>query len=102
VLAGELAAAQGAHQKAFAAYEALLREYIGTKQRAAPRFAGIFAPKTRAGLYVRNQIIRALAIPGLARWTAGPGHHRYLAASRLQLAVARSRCDRVNTFRKRS
>lgn len=71
VLAGELAAARGAHQKAFARYEALLRDYIGTKQRGAERFAGVFAPKTRAGLYVRNQVIKALAIPGLTRWTVG-------------------------------
>lgn len=71
VLAGELADARGGHQKAFAKYEALLRDYIGTKQRGAERFAGVFAPKTRAGLYVRNQVIKALAIPGLTRWTVG-------------------------------
>ena len=71
VLAGELADARGGHQKAFAGYEALLRDYISTKQRGAERFAGVFAPTTRAGLYVRNQIIKALAIPGLTRWTVG-------------------------------
>jgi 2-polyprenyl-6-methoxyphenol hydroxylase-like FAD-dependent oxidoreductase len=71
VLAGELAAARGGHQRAFARYESLLRDYIATKQRGAERFAGAMAPKTRAGLYVRNQVVKALAIPGLARRVFG-------------------------------
>ncbi|MGH6716276.1 MAG: FAD-dependent monooxygenase, partial [Bradyrhizobium sp.] len=71
VLAGELADARGGHQMAFARYEALLRDHIATKQRGAERFAGVMAPKTRAGLYVRNQVIKAFEIPGLARWTFG-------------------------------
>jgi 2-polyprenyl-6-methoxyphenol hydroxylase-like FAD-dependent oxidoreductase len=71
VLAGELAAAQGRHSKAFGRYEALLRNYIATKQRGAERFAGAFAPKTRLGLSVRNLVIRTFAIPGLARLAMG-------------------------------
>jgi len=67
VLAGELAAAEGCHAEAFARYESLLRSFIASKQRGAARFAAAFAPKTRWGLFVRNQVIRALAIPGLAR-----------------------------------
>jgi 2-polyprenyl-6-methoxyphenol hydroxylase-like FAD-dependent oxidoreductase len=35
VLAGELGAAEGRYQHAFARYEALLRSYIGAKQRGA-------------------------------------------------------------------
>ena len=72
VLAGELAnAADGQYEQAFGKYEALLRTYINTKQRGAERFAGALAPKTRYGLWFRNQVIKAFAIPGLARIAVG-------------------------------
>ncbi len=71
LLAGELAAAQGRFQEAFGRYEMLLRGYIAAKQRGAERFASVFAPKTSAGLSFRNLVIRAFAIPGLARLTVG-------------------------------
>lgn len=71
VMAGELAAADGRYPEAFGRYEALLRGYMEAKQKAAERFAGAFTPKTRTGLFVRNQVIRALAIPGLAKLTIG-------------------------------
>jgi len=71
VLAGELAAADGQYQKAFVRYEALLRDYIDTKQKGAERFAGAFAPKTQAGLFFRNFVIKAFALPGLARLAVG-------------------------------
>jgi 2-polyprenyl-6-methoxyphenol hydroxylase-like FAD-dependent oxidoreductase len=71
VLAGELAASQGNHLRAFAGYETLLQNYIGTKQRGAERFAGAFAPKTRLGLAFRNLVIRTFAIRGLAKLAAG-------------------------------
>jgi 2-polyprenyl-6-methoxyphenol hydroxylase-like FAD-dependent oxidoreductase len=71
VLAGELSASQDRYQQAFASYEARLRNYIDAKQRGAERFAGAFAPRTRAGLYFRNIVIKAFAIPGLARLAVG-------------------------------
>jgi 2-polyprenyl-6-methoxyphenol hydroxylase-like FAD-dependent oxidoreductase len=71
VLAGELSASQGQYQQALASYEARLRSYIGSKQRGAERFAGAFAPKTPAGLHFRNLVIKAFAIPGLARLAVG-------------------------------
>ena len=71
VLAGELADAHGRYQQAFGKYEALLRSYISAKQRGAERFAGVFAPKTRTGLYFRNLVINTFAIPGMARFAAG-------------------------------
>jgi hypothetical protein len=37
----------------------------------AERFAAAFAPKTRRGLLLRNLVIRACAIPGVARYTFG-------------------------------
>ena len=69
VLAGELTKAR--HEIAFASYEKLLRGFVEKKQLGAERFASAFAPKTRLGLFFRNQVIRATAIPGLARLTFG-------------------------------
>jgi 2-polyprenyl-6-methoxyphenol hydroxylase-like FAD-dependent oxidoreductase len=71
VLAGELARARGRHAEAFANYENRLRAFIEAKQRGAERFAGAFAPKTRWGLFLRNQVIRAASIPGIARFAFG-------------------------------
>ena len=71
VLAGELVKAEGHYEVAFAKYEAFLRAYISKKQQAAERFAGVFAPKTQWGLSFRNLVIRAFAIPGLARLAIG-------------------------------
>ena len=71
VLAGELANAGGRHKAAFGRYEEFLRDYISRKQKGAERFASVFAPKTRWGLIFRNQVIRAFAVPGLARLAMG-------------------------------
>jgi 2-polyprenyl-6-methoxyphenol hydroxylase-like FAD-dependent oxidoreductase len=71
ILAGELAKAAGQHDTAFANYEKLLRSFVEKKQRGAERFASAFAPKTRLGLFFRNQVIKAAAIPGFARLTFG-------------------------------
>ena len=71
VLAGELANAGGRHEEAFGKYEAILRAYINTKQQGAERFAAVFAPKTQRGLWFPQQVIRAFAIPGLARLAVG-------------------------------
>lgn len=71
VLAGELARADGRYDQAFGAYEARLRDYIGAKQRGAERFAAAFAPRTPWGLWFRNQVIRAFALPGAAKLAVG-------------------------------
>lgn len=71
VLAGELAKAAGRHEEAFRQYEAVLRRYIEIKQAGAVRFAGALAPKTRWGLWFRNQVMNAFTIPGLARFVVG-------------------------------
>jgi 2-polyprenyl-6-methoxyphenol hydroxylase-like FAD-dependent oxidoreductase len=71
VLAGELTRAGGQHEEAFAEYEKLLRAYIDSKLRGAERFSVALAPRTRTGLFLRNQVIKAAAIPGLARLTFG-------------------------------
>jgi 2-polyprenyl-6-methoxyphenol hydroxylase-like FAD-dependent oxidoreductase len=71
VMAGELATACGRYQEAFARYETLLRDFISAKQNAAERFAGAFAPRTRAGLLFRNQVIRAFAFSCVAKLVIG-------------------------------
>jgi 2-polyprenyl-6-methoxyphenol hydroxylase-like FAD-dependent oxidoreductase len=71
VLAGELVRAGGRHEDAFARYEGLLRAFIEAKQRGAERFAVAFAPKTPWGLFLRNQVVKATAIPGVARLAFG-------------------------------
>ena len=71
VLAGELAKAAGRHEEAFSNYERLLRAYIGSKQKVARALCQCLRPKDRWGLFLRNQVIKAFAIPGLARLTFG-------------------------------
>lgn len=71
VLAGELAKAAGRHEEAFGKYEMRLRDYIRSKQNGAVRFSAAFAPKTRWGLFLRNQVIKACAVPGLASLAFG-------------------------------
>ena len=72
-LAGELVKAAGRHDVAFPNYEARLRDYLGAKQKGAERFSAAFAPRTRWGLFLRNQVINACALPGLSTLTFGGG-----------------------------
>jgi 2-polyprenyl-6-methoxyphenol hydroxylase-like FAD-dependent oxidoreductase len=69
--AGELKSAHGQYALAFGRYETLLPSYMAAKQRAAECFAGAFAPKTRFGLSFRNLVVRAFALPGLAKLAIG-------------------------------
>jgi 2-polyprenyl-6-methoxyphenol hydroxylase-like FAD-dependent oxidoreductase len=71
VLAGELKKAKGDHAAAFGAYETLLRPFMAGKQRAGASVAGAFAPKTRLGIFVRNQITRLMMLPPVASLTLG-------------------------------
>jgi 2-polyprenyl-6-methoxyphenol hydroxylase-like FAD-dependent oxidoreductase len=71
VLAGELAAARGQYGEAFQRYERLLRPYLAIKQQAAMRFANAFVPRTAFGIWLRNVVIKAFAIPALARLSFG-------------------------------
>ena len=68
VLAGELSRAHGRHDEAFRSYETLLRPYLAAKQKGAERFARSFVPMTRLGLFTRNQILKALRLPIVARF----------------------------------
>jgi 2-polyprenyl-6-methoxyphenol hydroxylase-like FAD-dependent oxidoreductase len=84
VLAGELARPGQRHSEAFYSYERLLRPFIETKQRGAKRFSNAFAPRTDLGLFVRNLFIRAMSLPGLARYVVG----KEIRASAPRISVA--------------
>jgi 2-polyprenyl-6-methoxyphenol hydroxylase-like FAD-dependent oxidoreductase len=63
ILAGELHAAQGDYARAFAQYQRLFGPFVAQKQQAALRFAGAFAPKSKFGLFFRNQVMNLMSIP---------------------------------------
>jgi 2-polyprenyl-6-methoxyphenol hydroxylase-like FAD-dependent oxidoreductase len=67
VLAGELSKENNSIEEAFKRYERVLRLFIGGKQVAAERFAGSFAPKTRLGLFLRNQATKIFSLPLVPR-----------------------------------
>jgi len=71
VMAGELACAGGEHVQAFARYEERLKAMIVSKQAAARKFAGAFAPRTALGVWFRNQATRLMSIPPLAELFLG-------------------------------
>src|SRR4051812_14142594 len=71
ILAGELHRAGGRHEEAFARYQQRFGPFVSMKQRAARRFAGVFAPKSRFSLFVGTQIMRLLSIGWVAELTAG-------------------------------
>jgi len=66
VLAGELHRSKGDYASAFARYQQLFAPFVQGKQKAALRFAGFFAPKSRASLFLRNQLMNLLRIPWFA------------------------------------
>jgi len=72
VLAGELGRTGGRPQEAFERYEHRLHPFIAGKQKAAMQFAGSFAPKTRLGLFFRNQITKTFKLPFIAGLAMGP------------------------------
>jgi 2-polyprenyl-6-methoxyphenol hydroxylase-like FAD-dependent oxidoreductase len=66
IMAGELTRADGEHQRAFAAYQAMLAPFIARKQRAAERFARSFAPRTARAIRLRNYVTRLMSAPLVA------------------------------------
>lgn len=71
VLAGELYRSGGDHVAAFTHYEQRLRHFVLAKQNSAARFASWFAPRTRAGLFVRNVVSRLMSVAPLAELVIG-------------------------------
>lgn len=68
VLAGELHRARGDSIRAFAAYDARLREFVTAKQRAALRFRGFFAPQSALAVKIRSIAVQAFSNGLLAKW----------------------------------
>jgi len=69
VLAGELYRANGDYPAAFKQYQEIFAPFIAAKQKAALRFAGVFAPKSRTALFLRNQVMNLLTVPWIADLT---------------------------------
>jgi 2-polyprenyl-6-methoxyphenol hydroxylase-like FAD-dependent oxidoreductase len=88
VLAGELAKAQGRQDEAFRTYEALLRAFIASKQSGAAHLSAAFAPKTRLGLFLRNQVIKSVRYSGSREIRVRPRNQGYPAAPPIFLARA--------------
>jgi 2-polyprenyl-6-methoxyphenol hydroxylase-like FAD-dependent oxidoreductase len=70
-LAGELHRMGTDIRSAMRNYEQTLRPLIERKQRSALRLGHWFAPRTRMGLIARNQIMRMMSSPWVARWFMG-------------------------------
>lgn len=73
VLAGELARSEEQVADAFQHYDALLRPFMAAKQKSAAQFARSFAPRTRWGLFLRNQVTKAMSLPSVAKLAFGRG-----------------------------
>jgi 2-polyprenyl-6-methoxyphenol hydroxylase-like FAD-dependent oxidoreductase len=58
LLAGELHAAAGDHQRAFAAYERRFRPQVTTAQSGTPDGVKMMIPATEGAIWRRNQLIR--------------------------------------------
>jgi 2-polyprenyl-6-methoxyphenol hydroxylase-like FAD-dependent oxidoreductase len=71
IMAGELATSPGRPQEAFRRYEDRLRAFIHAKQQAAERFAAAFVPRTRLGVFFRNQVIKTFRVPAIAKTAIG-------------------------------
>ncbi|MFD4371831.1 FAD-dependent monooxygenase [Streptomyces sp. NPDC058486] len=63
VLAGELAAAEGAHEAAFRRYDTVMRPYVTQAQELPPGGAAGFAPTGRLGIRMRD-----LSMRSMTRW----------------------------------
>jgi 2-polyprenyl-6-methoxyphenol hydroxylase-like FAD-dependent oxidoreductase len=60
VLAGELAAANGDHTRAFQRYQARMQKYAESCQQGSKRVGPFFAPRTPSGYHARNLAYAAL------------------------------------------
>jgi 2-polyprenyl-6-methoxyphenol hydroxylase-like FAD-dependent oxidoreductase len=71
VLAAALHAHGADHRRAFTQYEGTMRPPLARKQKSAAQFASSFAPRTRAGIWFRNEVTRLLGIPFVADYFVG-------------------------------
>jgi 2-polyprenyl-6-methoxyphenol hydroxylase-like FAD-dependent oxidoreductase len=68
LLAGELDAAGGDYTAAFERYQTRFKPFIDGKQKGALSSAGWFAPRTRLGVRMRNQVTRLMNVPLISTW----------------------------------
>ena len=73
VLAGELNRAGHDYQAAYRRYEQLLRPSVEGKQKSVRYLASAFVPKTRVGVWLRNQVTKLMGFP--------PVNHYFLGAT---------------------
>jgi 2-polyprenyl-6-methoxyphenol hydroxylase-like FAD-dependent oxidoreductase len=66
LLAGELARACGDHRQAFTRYKERFAPFVRRKQQSALRFAGMFAPRSRFALFLRNRGMSLMNLPWIA------------------------------------
>ena len=66
VVASELEHAGNDYAAAFRRYEQFMRPFVEGKQNLALYFASAYVPKTRAGVWLRNQATKLMAFPPLA------------------------------------
>lgn len=71
LLAAGLVRSNGDHAAAFEACERRLMPMIIAKQDAARGLGGVFAPRSRARLLLRNATMRVMGVPGVARAVMG-------------------------------
>lgn len=67
ILAGELRRAGGDHTRAFLEYQRRFGPFVAGKQKAAPRLAGFFGPRSRSALFLRNRVLNLMQIPWIAK-----------------------------------
>ncbi len=68
ILAGELRRADGDYSRAFAQYQQRFGPFVLAKQKAAPRLAGFFAPRSRLALFIRNQAMDLMRFNWIANF----------------------------------
>ena len=71
ILAGELHLANGDYAQLLGGIRICSGHSFSAKQKAALRFAGAFAPKSKFGLFLRNRIFNLMAIPWIADFAVG-------------------------------
>jgi hypothetical protein len=62
---------KSARSKVFEHDEQRLHPFIAGKQKTAVQFVGSFAPKTRLGLFFRNQISKSFELPFVVKLAMG-------------------------------
>ena len=71
ILAGELHRSNGNYTEAFARYQNLFGPFVERKQKAAIRFDGSLAPRSKFSLFLLNQVFNVMSIPGIADFAIG-------------------------------